>query len=43
MPRDVCINQAWSDARKRDTLLTLARTLEREGILSPQLFCAARK
>ena len=34
---------AWADPHKRDTLLSLARELERECILSPQLFCAARK
>ena len=37
------LNEAWTDVRKRDTLLSLARELERECILSPQLFCAARK
>ncbi len=37
------LNEAWTTSRKRDTLLSLARELERECILSPQLFCAARK
>ena len=37
------LNEAWTDVRKRETLLSLARELERECILSPQLFCAARK
>jgi len=37
------LNEAWTDVRKRDTLLSLARKLERECILSPQLLCAARK
>jgi hypothetical protein len=37
------LNQAWADAHKRQTLLALAIELERECILSPQLFCAARK
>jgi ubiquinone/menaquinone biosynthesis C-methylase UbiE len=36
------LTEAWADAHKRDTLLSLARALERECILSPQLFCAAR-
>jgi len=36
------LNAAWTDARKRETLLSLSRELERECILSPQLFCAAR-
>ena len=37
------LDESWTDVRKRDTLLSLARELERECILSPQLLCAARK
>jgi len=37
------LTEAWADARKRDVLLSLAREVERECVLSPQLFCAARR
>ena len=34
---------AWADVTRRNTLTSLARALERECILSPQLFCGGRK
>jgi ubiquinone/menaquinone biosynthesis C-methylase UbiE len=37
------LDAAWADADTRGTLLSLARALERECLLSPQLFCVARK
>ena len=36
------LDAVWADATKREVLLTLARQVERESLLSPQLFCAAR-
>ena len=35
------LGAAWADEARRDVLLALARLLERESLLSPQLFCAA--
>ena len=37
------LDAAWADATKREVLLTLARQVERESLLSPQLFCAAHR
>ena len=37
------LGAAWADGDKRELLLSLARQLERECLLSPQLFCPARK
>ena len=43
LERQMAFDSSWTDLRKRDSLPSLARELERECILSPQLFCAARK
>ncbi|MCZ2156748.1 MAG: hypothetical protein LC114_23065, partial [Bryobacterales bacterium] len=37
------LDAAWADLDRREVLLSLAGQLERECLLSPQLFCAARK
>lgn len=37
------LRAAWADASRRELLLSLARRLEPECMLSPQLFCAARR
>ncbi|MEZ4416329.1 MAG: class I SAM-dependent methyltransferase [Gemmatimonadota bacterium] len=37
------LDAAWADRKRRETLLSLSRQVERECVLSPQLFCAGRK
>lgn len=37
------ISESWASPHQRGVLLALARRLESESILSPQLFCAARR
>lgn len=37
------LDAAWADGDRRSVLMSLARQLERECILSPQLFCVPQK